>query len=252
MLVNTCVGMSIELLRPVPVVLAILRSFIGPRLSERERQKTFLGLRPLADPLGFYHSHRLAVTVLYFMVFFVYAVIQPLSNYFLFLCFFIQKGCFVSQFIHIYPTFPDSGGQLWIEFFAFVPWGMIISQITIIGMLGLKRALGAPVAMVPLFVCTVLFWYYVRQEHFRLATVLSARECAKADIKNAEEGVDWSFLRGKYVQPELLQVRVSPENALPERYVFHGAGNSSNVVGYPRDSSEVPEEPATESTDRSD
>ncbi|KAG7347748.1 protein of unknown function DUF221-domain containing protein [Nitzschia inconspicua] len=211
-LVQTLMGMSSELLRPVPIALALFRSCIGPRSTERERRKTFLFMRPLADPVNFYQCNRLSATVLYFMVFFVYTTIAPISNFFIFICLLIQKCCVLHQLVYIYPPFPDSGGKLWLHFFRFVPLGMMISQITIIGMLSLKRASHASIAMTPLFIVTVLFWHSVRQEHFKLAELLSAKECNKADLQHAEEGVDWEFLQGKYVQPELRERFVSPEN----------------------------------------
>lgn len=52
-----------ELLRIVPVVMAMLRSYIGPRLTEKERQTTFMGLRPLCDPSGFSHASVASQTV---------------------------------------------------------------------------------------------------------------------------------------------------------------------------------------------
>lgn len=220
-LAHTSTSMSVELLRPVPVILSLLRCCIGPRSSERERQKTFLFLRPLSNPVNFYQCNRLSITVLYFMVFFVYTTIAPISNYFILVCLLIQKSCILHQLIHIYPPFPDSGGKLWMEFFGFVPWGMMVSQVTIIGMLSLKRANFASIAMTPLFVCTVLFWYYVRQEHFQLAELLSVKECNKADLKHADEGVDWNFLRGKYVQPELQERIVLPGNGDNDRLSQH-------------------------------
>ena len=48
--------MSMEALRVVPIILAALRSCIGPKLTEKERQTTFMGLRPLCDPLEFQHA----------------------------------------------------------------------------------------------------------------------------------------------------------------------------------------------------
>jgi hypothetical protein len=93
---------------------------------------------------------------------------------------------------------------------------MMIAQITIIGMLGLKRSSYSSFAMIFLLIATMLFAYFIKQEHFKLAMILSAKECATADIANAEEHVDWSFLRAKYVQPELRERRVTPENDIPD------------------------------------
>lgn len=214
-LVQTFTYISVELLRITPICLAALRFCIGPNRTERERDRTFFGLRPFAEPVNFYHSYWLAFTVLYFMVYFVYTTIAPISNYVLLVCFLVQKAGILHQLVYIYPPFPDSGGRLWLQFFGFVPWGMMISQVTIIGMLGLKRASRAAAAMIPLFVCTLLFAYYVRQEHFKMARVLSAKECAEADDLQhhaTDDAVDWSFLQGKYVQPELKTRCVQPRN----------------------------------------
>jgi hypothetical protein len=223
MLVQTFTYMSFELLRLTPIVLATLRSCIGPNKTERERQQTFMGLRPFADPVKFYHSYWLAFTVLYFMVYFVYTTIAPISNYFMLACFLIQKTCILNQLVHIYPPFPDSGGRLWLKFFGFVPWGMMISQVTIIGMLGLKRASTAAAAMIPLFVGTILFTYFVRKEHFQMAKLLSAKECAEADMKHTLDGVDWDFLHGRYAQPELRARVVQPQNDYAQRLLAASA-----------------------------
>ena len=54
--VSTVISGGMELLRVVPIALAIIRSFVGPRLTEKERRTTFFGLRPLYDPAEFEHA----------------------------------------------------------------------------------------------------------------------------------------------------------------------------------------------------
>jgi len=54
--VSITVSGGMEILRVVPIALAVARSFIGPKLTEKERRTTFLGLRPLYDPLEFQHA----------------------------------------------------------------------------------------------------------------------------------------------------------------------------------------------------
>jgi hypothetical protein len=145
------------------------------------------------------------------MIYFVYTAISPVSNFFILGCFLIENVCYLHQFVYIYPPFPDSGGRLWIKFIGFVPWGMLISQVTIIGMLSLKRVPEYALAMLPLLVLTVLFSYYVHQEHFRLAMLLSVKECVKTDAQH-EGGIDLGFLRVKYLQPELGERHALPRN----------------------------------------
>ena len=58
-----------ENLRVIALVTALLRRCIGPRLTEKQRQTTFMGLRPLADPTEFEHASNMSeITVLYFMI----------------------------------------------------------------------------------------------------------------------------------------------------------------------------------------
>lgn len=76
------------MLRVVPLVHALIRRFVGPRLTEKERQTTFFGIRPLADPTEFEHADNLSNLVFNFVVMLVYAVTSPLTS-------FIQAFCFL-------------------------------------------------------------------------------------------------------------------------------------------------------------
>lgn len=108
--------LAFELLRVGPLILSSIRSCVGPRLTERERSKRFLFLRPLADPSEFEHADLLSQLVLYFTVELVYAVIAPLTSFVLGFCFLIMFISYRHQFIFIYPKKPDSGGKLWVRF----------------------------------------------------------------------------------------------------------------------------------------
>ena len=77
LLVDTFLNMGTEILRVVPVASATVRRFIGPRLTEKERNTTWFGIRPLADPWEFEHADVLAGCVLYFMVLFGKARSRP-------------------------------------------------------------------------------------------------------------------------------------------------------------------------------
>jgi hypothetical protein len=223
-LVDTSVSMGVELLRVVPIGMAGIRSLVGPNLTQKERETSWMGLSPLADPAGFEHADLLAGTVLYFMVYFVYATIAPITCFFMGACFLAMGAGYRHQLVYIYPTFPDSGGKLWASFFEIIPVCMIIAQVTIVGMLALKKAALASLIMFPLLVITILFTVYIRQKHFKMATEhLPARECIAVDLKNgAGCEMDYGFLRGKYVQPELREKEVLPENATVDRELEHG------------------------------
>lgn len=54
--VSLVISGGMEILRVVPIGMAVVRSFVGPKLTEKEQRTTFLGLRPLYDPLEFQHA----------------------------------------------------------------------------------------------------------------------------------------------------------------------------------------------------
>ena len=128
-LVDCVISLATEMTRASAVVQAIIRSKIGWNLTEQERNRAFLGIRPLADPLRFYHAQKLSGCVLYFVVFFVYATIAPIVSFFVGVCFYFMGACYRHQFVYIYPTFPDSGGHLWVNFMRLLPVSIAFSVV---------------------------------------------------------------------------------------------------------------------------
>jgi Calcium-dependent channel, 7TM region, putative phosphate len=61
--VGTTISMAMEMLRVVPFVMALIRRFLPPNLTEKEKQTTVYGIRPLADPGEFSMSDSLAQIV---------------------------------------------------------------------------------------------------------------------------------------------------------------------------------------------
>eukprot|EP00522_Entomoneis_paludosa_P010249 CAMPEP_0172440364 /NCGR_PEP_ID=MMETSP1065-20121228/1000_1 /TAXON_ID=265537 /ORGANISM="Amphiprora paludosa, Strain CCMP125" /LENGTH=974 /DNA_ID=CAMNT_0013189155 /DNA_START=177 /DNA_END=3101 /DNA_ORIENTATION=- len=200
LLVSTTTSAGMELLRPIPIASAALRTYIGPNLTEKERNKSYMGLRPLCDPKEFEHADYTSQLVLYFMCLFVFAVISPILPVITAFCFAFMGAMFRQQFIHIYPKFPDSGGKLWANFIQIMLSCMFIAQVTIFGLLGLKKGVKQLPLYIPLMCITVLFNLYIRQNHFRVARYLPTRECLKADLARDFSTI---FERGAYVQPQL-------------------------------------------------
>lgn len=212
------------MLRVSAVVQAGVRSMVGPNLTQEERDTTWMGIRPLADPVEFEHADLMSITVLYFVVFFVYAVLAPITSIFMFICFLLIGAAYRHQFVYIYPTKPDSGGHLYVQFMKLMPACILIGQVTIVGFLALKRAPAASALMLPLLIITVLFVVYLGQQHFKIAKFLSARQCMDADLKNktGSRPMDMDFMRHKYMQPEMRDKKKLPSNVSFERQRARG------------------------------
>jgi hypothetical protein len=116
LLVNTFLGLSVELLRVFPLFMAWLRRRVGPNLTEKERNTVHMGMRPLSNPEEFRHAEVFGQAILYFMVFFVYSTMAPITSFFLAFCFLLTGSGYRNQFFYNYPTTPDSGGKLWSNF----------------------------------------------------------------------------------------------------------------------------------------
>jgi hypothetical protein len=70
LLVKTFLGLGLELLRVTPLAIAGIRSQVGPRLTEKERNSAWFGLNPLAVPNEFEYAAVTSEAILYFMVLF--------------------------------------------------------------------------------------------------------------------------------------------------------------------------------------
>ena len=144
--VGTVVTLAMEMLRVIPLILALVRRFVGPNLTEKERQTTFMGIRPLFDPLEFEHADNLSNMVFNFIVMLVYAVIAPMTSFIQAFCFMIvsvplffhlfanfglqMHVCYRHQFVYIYPKNPNSGGKVWTNFIKVLLSCLLIAQFT--------------------------------------------------------------------------------------------------------------------------
>lgn len=247
---GTVVMVGIELLRVVPLIQALIRSCVGPRLTEKEQQTTFMGLRPLSDPLEFQHSDVFAVVVLYFMVLLVYAVIAPLTSFVAAFCFLYMGAAYRHQFVYVYPSQPDSGGRLWLNCVKILLICMFVAELVIAGLLGLKKAGAAAILMIPLLIIQLLFNTYVGQQHFRVPANLPSRVSMKADLQNRD--LDLSFLDRAYVQPELQKKEVLPEGLSESQEMLLGFSSGELLDGTKMSETEaevvVPSEMPSESS----
>ena len=209
-LIQTVIGLGSELLRTTALIQALLRSRVGPRVTETDRHQVFLGLRPFSNPRYFLHAQVLAGTSLRYMVLFTFSVLSPFVAYILLFSFVSLEIGFRHQFIYVYPPTLDSGGKLWIQFIIISLLCMVVAEMILITFMALSEAAAQVYAMIPLFVSSVLFVGYLRQRHFKVANYLSLETCdgvdnetffSKSSVGNME------FLNNKYKQRELLPLK---------------------------------------------
>lgn len=210
LLVSTFLLQSLELLRIYPLGCVVFRRCMGPRVTKKERRKAWGWIYSLEDPPEFWHAETFAQIILYYVVFFVYAVIAPVTAPFIFFCFTVIEMGYRYQFFHNYPKAYDTGGRLWFYFLQFTLASMIIAQLTLIGLLVLKQSHYAGPGIFPLIAMTAWFILFLHGKHFRVIQSLPTRDCVVRDRERSKDA-DQSILINKYLQPALQSFNREPE-----------------------------------------
>lgn len=210
-LVQMFLGCSIEILRVVRVAGALARKRFGPNLSEKEKNSKFLFLEPITATEHMEFPMLYSEMALYFMVNLIYSCIAPVMSYFMLFTFGVLSVVYRHQVIYIYSDENDKGGKLWPCMIHLLITCMLISEVTLIGIMFLKEGIVAASLLVPLLACTVLFLFYIKQEHFRITKFVPSTICNKQDIRN-HDTLDLSFLRDKYLQPPMKVKSLYPDN----------------------------------------
>ena len=99
---------------------------------------------------------------------------------------------------------------MWMSFMGIMINCMIVAQLTIVGLLGLKEGTVAAPLMFPLIIVTFLFKAYLSQRHYKAVECLPAHECHKKDT-SSDFYITESF-EDLFVQPELLIKEAFPGN----------------------------------------
>jgi len=163
----------------------------------------WMSCRPLNNPRDFLFAHIYSAGTLHFMVLFVFTVLSPLISYVLAFAFFVMEVGNRNQFFYIYPSTPDSGGRIWMEFITICLCCMPIAESILLAATGLGQATGAFYMLIPLLVTTILFVIYIRFRYFPIFVHLPSEDCAESDARNRTECGDFGFVLSKYRQPAL-------------------------------------------------
>lgn len=64
------------------------------------------------------------------MVMFVYSILAPITNFIMAFCFLYMSSILRHQFIYVYPSVPDSGGEIWAKCINVIIYCMLIAELT--------------------------------------------------------------------------------------------------------------------------
>ncbi|KAK9051357.1 hypothetical protein SSX86_027984 [Deinandra increscens subsp. villosa] len=112
----------------------------------------------------------------------VYAVIAPLLLPFLVVYFLLGYVVYINQFYDVYETTYETCGQYWPYIHHHVVVAIIIMQITMIGLFGLKSKPSASLATIPLLVFTIAY-----NEYCKFRFLPTFYNCSVQDAKDSDE-----------------------------------------------------------------
>ena len=156
-IVQTALNLGLELMRGIEILKAWIRGLIGPNLTEAERGKPWFSLEPLSVVPEMEFADLQGTLILYYMILFCYSVMSPFTSIVLWCAFgLFSLGCRHHLF-YLYGKSNDSGGQLFGDFVSLAIACIIISEIVMFGVLGLKGGVVSAPLLIPLIVGTFMF-----------------------------------------------------------------------------------------------
>lgn len=198
-------GFSLEVLQFGLMILDFLRSHT---LGRGEEENPYLFSMPYYRVIP-----SVSVSMLIGMV---YAVIAPLLLPFLIGYFYLGYVVWVNQIQDVYDIVYETCGEYWPHIHHYIFTAMILMQITMIGMFGLKSKPAASIATIPLFLITLLFNEYCKIRFlptFSNFPVQDALENDKCDERNGLTEVEHENKIDSYLQPCMRPINFSPRES---------------------------------------
>ncbi|KAG7383380.1 hypothetical protein PHYPSEUDO_003696 [Phytophthora pseudosyringae] len=207
-IVQTGLGLALELLRVVPLVLSALFALLAPKRTRRERNSPWLGLRDVAQTDPFDPTNPLADCFLVLLVTLTFAPIAPLVCYFTWFFFVVAEIVYRRQVLCVYKPTCFALGAYWPRMFKFCIIALVVAQLTLIGILSLKKATVPSIFVIVLIVIVMLFNYHVLSLYPPVAKYLPLTECVRLDTARGlrdPTAPKFFFLDNVYRQPAMNQ-----------------------------------------------
>ncbi|XP_062114891.1 CSC1-like protein At3g54510 isoform X2 [Humulus lupulus] len=169
-------GFSFEVLQPGLLLWNAIRSCFCHRRKEKN---------PYLYSLPYYRV--IPLVSLSILIGMVYAVVAPLLLPFLIGYFCLGYAVFINQIEDVYDIIYETCGNYWPYIHHYILVSIILMQITMIGLFGLKSKPAASISTIPLLILTLMFNEYCKMRFlpsFHNFPVQSAMENDELDIKS--------------------------------------------------------------------
>ncbi|RHY26635.1 hypothetical protein DYB32_007438 [Aphanomyces invadans] len=213
LVVKTSLTLVVELFRVGPVLVGILYNLLAPKTTPRDRASAWCGLSPASEPGVVPHSQILPDYFLAILLTLTFCPMSPILCYFAFVYFAVSDVVFRRQLLFVYDPVVHSTGLPWHPLYNFVISALVIAQLTLLGVLSLKKAPGPVVAAAILPILTFLAHLNILSLYPRTAKYLPLLDCVRIDRDRRHGHHIMDFPVHQYVQPAMLaKAPVRPEH----------------------------------------
>ncbi|KAL3380591.1 hypothetical protein AABB24_000970, partial [Solanum stoloniferum] len=170
-LTNGLAGFSLEILQPGLLLWDTLKFYTWDRGKKKH---------PYVYSLPYYRI--VPFVALCMLIGIVYAVVSPLLLPFLVGYFLLGYAVFINQIEDVYITTYETCGLYWPYIHHYIIVAIILMQVTMIGLFGLKAKPSASFSVIPLMVITILF-----NEYCKIRFLPTFNQVSVQDAKNNDD-----------------------------------------------------------------
>lgn len=183
---------------------------------------------PWSFPYYYYYPNHILV----FVITVTYSVINPLILVFSVLYYGFALVVFKHQFAYCYVRRYEAGGKFYRRVFRYTTDGLIIFQLTIIGVIWLRKAIVSGAILVPLLIGTGYFKYYCyktfysRTHYLALDSRLSVQNCQQNEQSSQSDQEVININENERIVPSNL-----PESSHTEKEFDLLIKGEANTIG---------------------
>ncbi|KAI3925558.1 hypothetical protein MKW92_027537 [Papaver armeniacum] len=138
--------------------------------------------------LSFPYHTEVPRVLLFGLLGFTSAILEPLILPFLLVYFFIAYIVYRNQFLNVYFAKYETGGQYWPIVHNATIFSLVLSQIIALGVFGLKKSPVASGFTIPLVILTLLFNEYCRKRFNPIFKNFTAQDLIEMDRRDEQRG----------------------------------------------------------------
>lgn len=152
-------------------------------------------LAHLTHPVGLHELYNFPIVI--FLASVTYSVVAPLVSLFALVFFALAYPVYVHQIVYVYQPTAHTGGTQWPVVCDCCIAALVVQELLLMGILGIKKAVLPAAFLLPLLVATIIVGLRFRKEYTKVTTVATLKSLLHTDV--AEYGpTTWKDLKNSY------------------------------------------------------